>query len=74
MNGLMSKISSSSDRSFARCLGFLRDAVGAAIRYARNRRAARQAERNLRCSGQKLTDEMERRMIARLMRNRNFRL
>jgi hypothetical protein len=43
-----------------------------AIRHAHERKAARVAERHLGLSGQKLTDEMERKMMERLTRNRNF--
>jgi len=57
----------------ARVGDFLRGVVGASIRYVRDRRAARAAKRDLYLSGQKLTDEMERKMIAHLMRNRSFR-
>jgi alkylation response protein AidB-like acyl-CoA dehydrogenase len=58
----------------ARLVGFLRGVVRAALRHARDRRAARAAERDLYLSDQKLTDEMERKMIAHLTRNRGFRL
>jgi hypothetical protein len=74
MNGFVSRVSVSSGHSLTRRLGFLRDAIGAVIRHARDRRAARQVERDLRCSEQKLTDEMERRMTERFTRNRSFRL
>jgi hypothetical protein len=43
-------------------------------RHADDRKAARQAKRNATCSEVKLTDEMERKMIQQLMRNRGFRL
>lgn len=58
----------------ARCLGFMRGLFRTAVRYARDRRAARQADRDLRYSGRKLTDEMERQMTERFSRNRSFRL
>lgn len=57
----------------ARVIDFLRGVVGASIRYVRDRRAARAAKRDLYLSEQKLTDEMERKMIAHLMRNSSFR-
>ena len=44
-----------------------------AIRRAHERKAAREVERHLGLSGQKLTDEMERKMMERLTRNQNFR-
>jgi hypothetical protein len=44
-----------------------------AIRRAHDRKAAREVERHLGLSGQKLTDEMERKMMERLTRNQNFR-
>jgi hypothetical protein len=43
------------------------------MRHAHNRKAAREAERYLGLSGEKLTDEMERKMMERLTRNQNFR-
>jgi len=48
----------------ARVVDFLRGVVAAAIRRVRDRKAARAAKRDLYLSGQKLTDEMERKMIA----------
>jgi hypothetical protein len=57
----------------ARFIVFVRGVVRASIRYVRDRRAARAARRNLYLSDQKLTDEMERKMIAHLTRNRSFR-
>jgi hypothetical protein len=57
----------------ARFIDFLRGVVAASTRYLRDRRAARAAKRELYLSGQKLTDEMERKMIARLTRNCSFR-
>ncbi len=58
--------------SVARCHGFVRR-IFDAIRRAHERKAAREVERHLGLSGQKLTDEMERKMIERLTRNQNFR-
>lgn len=57
----------------SRFIDFLRGVVGTPIRYVRDRRAARAAKRDLYLSEQKLTDEMERKMIEHLMRNRSFR-
>jgi hypothetical protein len=57
----------------ARFTEFLRGVAGASIRYVRDRRAARAAKRDLYLSGQKLTDEMERKMIAQFTRNYSFR-
>ena len=56
----------------ARCHGFVRR-IFDAIRRAHERKAAREIERLLGFSGQKLTDEMERKMMERLTRNQNFR-
>jgi hypothetical protein len=61
-------------RGVARFREFLRGIFNAAVRYSRDRKAARQAQRDLRCSGQKLTDEMERKIIQRFTRNRSFRV
>ena len=58
-------------RGVARCRGFVRR-IFEAIRHARDREAAREAERHLGLSGQKLTDEMERNMMEHLTRNQNF--
>jgi Cdc6-like AAA superfamily ATPase len=55
----------------ARCRGFVRR-IFDAIRHAHERKAAREAERHLGLSGQKLTDEMERKMMERVTRNQNF--
>jgi hypothetical protein len=44
-----------------------------ALRPAHDREAAREAERLLEISGQKFTDETERKMMERLTRNQNFR-
>ena len=60
--------------SIARGLGLLVGSLGAVLRYARERKAARQAQRDSRCSEQKLTDELERRLMQRFSRNRSFRL
>lgn len=57
----------------ARFIDFLRGFVGAPFRHIRDRRAARVAKREFYLSEQKLTDEMERKMIAHLTRNRSFR-
>jgi hypothetical protein len=57
----------------ARFIDFLRGVVAASIRYVRERRAPRVAKRDLYLSEQKLTDEMERKMIARLTRYHSFR-
>lgn len=56
----------------ARWDGFVRRTFDA-IRRAHERKAAREIERHLGLSGQKLTDEMERKMMERLTRNQNFR-
>ncbi len=74
MTGFMPKIANSTARGVALCLNSLRGIVIAAIHHARDRRAARAAARELNWSGTKLTDEMERKMIAQLTRNRNFRV
>ena len=55
----------------ARCHGFVRR-IFDAIQHAHKRKAAREVERYLGLSGEKLTDEMERKMMERLTRNRNF--
>ncbi len=60
--------------SVARGLGLLAGRLGAALRYARARKATRLAQRYSRCSEQKLTDEMERRLMQSFSRNRSFRL
>ena len=56
----------------ARCRGFL-GRMFEAIRRAHDLKAVREVERHLGLSGQKLTDEMERKMMERLTRNQNFR-
>lgn len=58
-------------RGVARCLGFARRLFDA-IQQARARKAAREVECYLGLSGEKLTDEMERKMMERITRNRNF--
>ena len=58
--------------SVARRHGIVRR-IFEAIRHAHERKAAREIERHLGFSGQKLTDEMERKMMERLTRNQNFR-
>jgi hypothetical protein len=74
MSGMVrGALASLSARGVARCHGFLRRIFGA-IQHAHDRKAAREAERYLGLSGQKLTDEMERKMMQRLTRNRNFQL
>ena len=60
-------------RGVARCHGFARR-IFDAIRQAHERKAAREAERYLGLSEEKLTDDMERQMMERLTRDRNFRL
>lgn len=44
-----------------------------AVRRPRDRAAARLAEQDLGISDEKLTDEMERKMMEQLTRNRSFR-
>jgi hypothetical protein len=44
------------------------------MRGAHDREAAQEIESLLGISGQKFTDELERKMMERLTRNRNFRL
>ena len=66
-------LASLSARGVARCRGLVRR-IFDAIRQAHDRKAEREAERLLGLSGQKLTDEMERKMMERLTRNQNFRL
>lgn len=56
-----------------RFIDFLRGVVGTSIRYFRDRRATRAAKRDLYLSELKLTDEMERKMIAHLTRHTSFR-
>jgi hypothetical protein len=56
----------------ARCHGLWRR-IFDAIWRARERKAAREVERHFGLSGQKLTDEIERRMMESLTRNQNFR-
>jgi hypothetical protein len=57
----------------ARFIALLRGVVGASLRYVRDRRAARASRRDFYLAGQKLTDEMERKMIAQFTRNCSFR-
>ena len=64
-------LASLSARGVAGCQDFVRR-IFDAIRQAHDREAAREAERLLEISGQKLTDEMERKMMERLTRNQNF--
>jgi hypothetical protein len=59
-------------RGVARCRGFVRRSFNA-LRQPHDHEAAREAERLLDISGQKFTDEMERKMMERLTRNQNFR-
>jgi hypothetical protein len=70
--GLGGGLSSVSARGVARCRGFARRVFSAIQRGARDRKAAREDERYLGLSGEKLTDEMERKMMERLTRNQNF--
>jgi hypothetical protein len=65
-------LASWSAHGIARCLAFVRCAFEA-IRQAHDRKAAREAERLLKLSGQKFTDETERKMMEHLTRNQNFR-
>jgi hypothetical protein len=44
-----------------------------AFQRARGQTATRDAEQDLETSGEKLTDEMERKMMEQLTRNRSFR-
>lgn len=60
--------------NIGRYIVFLLASLGVAIRNARARKAARLAKRFSKYSDQKLTDEMERRIIQRSMRNHSFRL
>jgi hypothetical protein len=60
-----------SARGVARCQDFVRR-IFHALRHAHDRKAAREAERLLGISGQKLTDEVERKMMEDLTRNHNF--
>jgi hypothetical protein len=64
-------LASLSARGVTRCQDLVRRIFGA-IRQAHDREAAQEAERLLGRSGQKLTDETERKMMERLMRNQNF--
>ena len=61
-------------RSVARCLALIRGVIRTATRHADDRKAARRAKREQRCSEMKLTDEMERKIVQRFMQNRGFRL
>jgi hypothetical protein len=58
----------------ARCLLLMRGVIRTGARYADKRRAAKRAKREQRCSEMKLTDELERRIAQRFMRNHGFRL
>ena len=58
----------------ARCLSLVCGVIRTAARYADDRKAARRAKREERCSEMKLTDEMERKIAQRFMQNRGFRL
>jgi hypothetical protein len=72
MNGrVRGALASLSGRGIAQCHGFVRR-VFDAIRQAHDRKAAREVERHLGLSGQKLTDEIERKMMERFTRNQNF--
>jgi hypothetical protein len=58
-------------RSLVRSWGFVRP-IFDAIRQAKDREAAQEAESLLESSGTKFTDDMERKMLERVTRNRNF--
>jgi hypothetical protein len=51
----------------------MRDLIRTVARYADERRAAKRAKREQRCSEMKLTDELERKIAQRFMRNHGFR-
>ncbi len=57
----------------ARCLLLMRGVIRTGARYADERRAAKRAKREQRCSEMKLTDELERKIAQRFMRNHGFR-
>jgi hypothetical protein len=59
-------------RGLIRCRDLVRRIFGA-MRRAHDREAAQEIESLLGISGQKFTDELERKMMERLTRNRNFR-
>jgi hypothetical protein len=61
-------------RGVARCLALVRGVILTVMRHADDRKAARRAKREQRCSEMKLTDEMERKIVQRFMQNRGFRL
>jgi hypothetical protein len=61
-----------SARFVAGCQTFVRR-IFDALQQPQDREAAREAERLLEISGQKFTDETERKMMERLTRNQNFR-
>jgi hypothetical protein len=58
----------------AQCLSLMRGLIRTVARYATDRRAAKRANREQRCSEMKLTDELERKIAQRFMRNHGFRL
>jgi hypothetical protein len=70
--GLRAGLASLPARGVARCRRFARQIFGGIRRGPRDRKAAREDERYLGLSGEKLTDEMERKMMERLTRNQNF--
>lgn len=59
-------------RGVAGCRGLVRRIFNA-VQCRRSRKAEREAAQSLGVSGEKLTDEMERRMMEDLTRNRSFR-
>ena len=61
-------------RGVARCDGLVRRIFNAAVQHGRGRKAGREAKRNLNLSDLKLTDEMERKMMERLLRDRSIKL
>jgi hypothetical protein len=69
VRGALARLSA---RGVARCRDSVRR-IFDALRPAHDREAAQEAERLLEISGQKFTDETERKMMERLTRNQNFR-
>lgn len=75
MNRLLpGHVANRSVRGVARCLSLVRDAIRPAARHIEDRKAARRAKRDQRCSEMKLTDEVERKIAQRFMQNHGFRL
>jgi hypothetical protein len=66
-----SPLASLSALGVTRCRNFV-CRIFTTIQHAHECKAAREVERHVGLSGQKLTDEMERKMMERLIRNRNF--